>query len=151
MDVDTQKMEKNKAQESIDGLLNEFSKLSSWEEKYKKIISMGKSLEPLPADLKSSELLVKGCMSQVWLKPSLNAQREVVFVGESDSVIVQGLLALLLKVYSGLRPDEILETPPAFLEDLGLKKHLTPNRANGVYAMVKQILYYAQAFKLLQN
>jgi cysteine desulfuration protein SufE len=151
MDVDTQKMEKNNAKESIDQLLHDFSEISSWEEKYKKIIKMGKELPPLKPDNKKSELLVKGCQSQVWLKPSLTGEGLVVFEGESDSVIVQGLLALLLKVYSGVSPDEILKTPPDFLRELGLKKHLTPNRANGVYSMVKQILYYAQAFKLLGN
>jgi cysteine desulfuration protein SufE len=142
---------KIKIQEKIDDLKTEFDKFSSWEEKYKNIISMGKSLEPMAESLKTEELLVKGCQSQVWLKPEFTDQGAVIFLGESDSIIVQGLLALILKVYSGETPETILSTPPKFLEDLGLKKHLTPNRANGVYAMVKQILYYAQAFKLLKN
>jgi len=144
-------MEKDKTQIKIEKLKAEFETFSTWEEKYKNIIKMGKALEPLPLDFKKDELLVKGCQSQVWLKPELTGAGTVVFVGESDSVIVQGLLALILKVYSGETPETILATSPQFLEDLGLKKHLTPNRANGVYAMVKQILYYAQAFKLLKN
>jgi len=135
----------------IDTLKNEFEKFSNWEEKYNHIIKMGKSLEPLSEEFKNPELLVKGCQSQVWLKPDLNSDGKIDFKGESDSIIVQGLLALILSVYSGESPETILSTPPQFLEDLGLKKHLTPNRANGVYAMVKQILYYAQAFKLLKN
>jgi len=144
-------MEKNTTQTKINSLEAEFSKFTSWEEKYKNIISMGKALPSLPEDHKTSALLVKGCQSQVWLKPELTDEGRVLFTGESDSIIVQGLLALILSVYSDQTPDSILSTPPTFLEELGLKKHLTPNRANGVYAMVKQILYYAQAFKLLQK
>ncbi|MGH1468730.1 MAG: SufE family protein [Bdellovibrionales bacterium] len=136
-------------EQKIEFLLQSFSKLSSWEERYKKIIQMGKELTPLEEEFKTEALLVKGCQSQVWLKAELQDDRTVLLKGESDSVIVQGLLALLLFVYSGQQTEEILSTSPIFLEDLGLKKHLTPNRANGVYAMVKQITYYAQAFQLL--
>jgi len=144
-------METSTTQIKIEKLNIEFAAFSSWEEKYKHIISMGKSLAPLDDELKNPSLLVKGCQSQVWLKPNLNSEGLVSFNGESDSVIVQGLLALILSVYSEESPEAILATPPTFLEELGLKKHLTPNRANGVYAMVKQILYYAQAFKLLKK
>lgn len=144
-------METSETKLKIEKLKDEFKQYSTWEEKYKNIINMGKSLPSLAEELKSPELLVKGCQSQVWLKPELTEDGKINFKGESDSVIVQGLLALILSVYSGESPEAILATPPQFLEDLGLKKHLTPNRANGVYAMVKQILYYAQAFKLLKN
>ena len=130
-------------------LQEQFDKVSSWDERYKKIIEMGKALPKLDSEYKTEALLVKGCQSQVWLKAELTDQKTLLIKGESDSVIVQGLLALLVFVYSDQTPDDILKTPPEFLEDLGLKKHLTPNRANGVYAMVKQILYYAQAFQLL--
>lgn len=136
-------------EQKIEQLLTKFSALSSWEERYKKIIEMGKDLPVLEDQFKTEALLVKGCQSQVWLKAELQEDQTVLFKGESDSVIVQGLLALLLSVYSGQKTEDILSTSPDFLEDLGLKKHLTPNRANGVYAMVKQIIYYAQAFQLL--
>lgn len=135
--------------QKIDSLLKDFSNLSSWEERYKKIIKMGKDLEKLDSSFKNKEMLVKGCQSQVWLKAEMSSEKNLIFKGESDSVIVQGLLSLLIFVYSNQTPDDILKTPPTFLEELGLKKHLTLNRANGVYAMVKQILYYAQAFQLL--
>ena len=139
MDVDTQKMEKSTGQERIEKLKNQFAAFSSWEEKYKHIIAMGKALPKLSEDVKKPELLVKGCQSQVWLKPQMNASGQIDFQGESDSIIVQGLLALILSVYSGQSPEGILSTSPQFLEDLDLKKHLTPNRANGIYAMVKQL------------
>lgn len=109
---------------------------------------MGKSLEPLPLEFKTEELKVKGCQSQVWLKAQPTENGEVLFKGESDSMIAQGLLAILIKVYSGKKPNEILEIKPEFLEEIGLKKHLSPNRANGVYSMVKQIFLYAQVLSL---
>jgi len=133
----------------VDDLIKEFEELENWEEKYSKIIAMGKNLPPMPEEHKTEELKVKGCQSQVWLKARVNNEARVEYEGESDSIIVQGLLALLISVYSNKKADEILSTDPKFLEDLGLKKHLSPNRANGVYAMVKQILLYAQAFKAL--
>lgn len=140
-------MEKTKLQ--IDFLLKKFSAISTWEDRYKEIIQMGKILPSLDKEFKTEALLVKGCQSQVWLKAELSLEKNLILTGESDSIIVQGLLALLIEVYSNQKPEDILKTPPQFLEELGLKKHLTPNRANGVYAMVKQILYYAQAFQLL--
>ena len=131
--------------------IKEFEELSDWESKYKKIIEMGKALNALPEEFKTEELKVKGCQSQVWLKASLNEKKEVLFVGESDSMIAQGLLAILIKVYSKKSPTEILNIKPDFLEQIGLKKHLSPNRANGVYSMVKQIFLYAQALKALHG
>ena len=132
-------------------LINDFEKLEDWQQKYGKIIAMGKELPSLPEEFKIDDLKVKGCQSQVWLKAGLDSEGSVVYQGESDSMIVQGLLSLLIQVYSGRKAGEILSISPDFLEELGLKKHLSPNRANGVYAMVKQILLYAQAFKALQN
>lgn len=140
-----------KTEQKINKLHEAFNQISSWDERYKKIIEMGRALPKLDSELKTKNLLVKGCQSQVWLKADLTADKTVVFKGESDSVIVQGLLALLISVYSNQTSEEILKTSPDFLEELGLKKHLTPNRANGVYAMVKQMLYYAQAFQLLEK
>ena len=112
---------------------------------------MGKELEPLSDQFKTDELKVKGCQSQVWLKAESKENGEVVFIGESDSMIAQGLLAILIRVYSGKKPNEILEIKPLFLEEIGLKKHLSPNRANGVFSMVRQIFLYAQAFSVLQK
>ncbi len=146
MDVGAQEMEKTEYK--INELKETFENTSSWDERYKKIIEMGKKLPSLNKEDKKPELLVKGCQSQVWLKAGFS-DGKLNLQGESDSVIVQGLLSLLIYVYSDQTPDDVLSTSPIFLEELGLKKHLTPNRSNGVYAMLKQILYYAQAFQLL--
>jgi cysteine desulfuration protein SufE len=136
---------------SLESIIKEFNELKSWEDKYNKIIDLGKKLPKLPEDLKQGHLKVKGCQSTVWLKAELSEESRVCYLGESDSIIVQGLLALLIKVYSGKKPQEILNTNPGFLKELGLEKHLSPNRANGVYSILKQILLYAQAFKALEK
>lgn len=139
----------NTTQNLVAYLIKEFESLGSWEERYSKIITMGRELPKLSDEFKVDDLKVKGCQSQVWLRASLSEDSRLLYQGESDSMIVQGLLALLIKVYSNKTPDEALSIEPAFLEELGLKKHLSPNRANGVYSMLKQILLYAQAFKAL--
>ncbi len=129
-------------------LLQEFSVLADWEEKYKKIIDLGKSWPALPEAEKNEDLLVKGCQSQVWLKADLVGDK-IVFRGDSDALIVKGLLALVLTVYSDAKPSVILKTDPHFLQDLGLQSHLSPSRSNGLFSMIKQIKYYATAFSYL--
>lgn len=130
-------------------LIDAFSQVATWEDRYKKIIERGRHLGDLPEAMKQEQFKVRGCQSQVWLHASLDEQGRVVFQADSDAMIVKGLVALLLDVYSGARPEEILATPPQFLNDLGLAAHLSPSRANGLFAMVKQIMYYATAFKAL--
>lgn len=132
-------------------LKDEFSQLTSWEDRYKKVIAMGKTLPKLPDAIYSETYLVKGCQSQVWLHANLDGEGRMQLQADSDALIVKGLVALLLKVYSGLKPKEVLETPPDFINDLGFREHLSPSRANGFLAMVKQIHLYAQAFSLTQN
>lgn len=136
-------MVKDEIQEQI---IQDFSKLLSWEEKYLKIISLGKELAPMPDELKIDDLKVKGCQSQVWLHARLDQNKNIFFQADSDALIVKGLVALLLKVYSGRTPKEILATQPYFIQSLGLGSNLSPSRANGLHAMVKQIQYYALAF-----
>jgi len=130
-------------------IVGEFAKLSTWEEKYHLIISSGKALEPLPENEKNEDLKIRGCQSQVWLKAELTADRKIVFRADSDALIVKGLIALLLRVYSGRSAAEILAVEPEFIKELGLAHHLSPSRANGLSAMVKQIKYYALAFQAL--
>lgn len=129
-------------------IIGEFSQLKSWEDRYKKIIQIGKALPKLSEDLYDEKFLVKGCQSQVWLHASLNDQGQMVLQGDSDAMIVKGLVALLLRAYSELPPAEVLKTPPQFIEELGFKDYLSPSRANGFLSMVKQIMLYAQAFVL---
>ncbi len=125
--------------------------LQSWEERYKAIIALGKQMKPFPEEFKTDDLKVKGCQSQVWIKADLTADGRVEFLADSDALIVKGLVALLLSVYSGQTPQQILANPPEFIKELGFANYLSPNRANGLYAMVKQIQYYALAFEALQK
>jgi cysteine desulfuration protein SufE len=127
-----------------------FKDLSSWEDKYKKIIQLGKDLPPMPESLKTSEALVKGCQSQVWLHARL-AGGKVCLQGDSDALIVKGLVAVVLAVYSGQSPDQILKTSPDFLSELGFSSNLSPSRANGLLAMIKQVQRFALAYKTLTD
>jgi len=94
---------------------------------------------------------VKGCQSQVWLHAHLDDDGQIIFQADSDALIVKGLIALLLRVYSDATADEILKTEPDFIATVGLAGNLSPSRANGLFSMVKQIKYYAMAFKALQS
>lgn len=139
----------NSIQEKQQKLIQEFSQFPQWEDRYKKIIEMGKSLPEMPSDLKTEQNIVKGCQSQVWLSASLSDGGKVQLQGDSDALIVKGLVSLLLNVYSDSSPSEILSTPPDFLKALGFEGNLSPSRANGLHAMLKQIKLYATAFDYL--
>lgn len=136
-------------QEKQTKVIQDFSALAQWEDRYKKIIDMGKALPEMPEALKTEQNMVKGCQSQVWLSASLNEQGQVQLQGDSDALIVKGLVGLLLNVYSGATPSEILATPPEFLKALGFEGNLSPSRANGLHSMLKQIKLYATAFDYL--
>lgn len=131
----------------VEELEREFSNFEDWEEKYKYIISLGKELEHMDDSLKTEENKVKGCQSQVWLHAELGSDKKVLFKADSDAAIVKGIVSILLKVYSNATPEEILTMKPDFLENIGLRQHLSMSRANGLSSMVKQISMYALAFK----
>lgn len=129
-------------------LLKEFSNLEDWEQRYKAIIQKGKSLPLMEDQYKTDDNKVRGCQSQVWIHAEFNSEAKTIsFQADSDAMIVKGLVAVLLEVYSDSTPDEILSTPVDFLKELGLQQHLSPSRANGLYSMLKQIIFYATAFK----
>lgn len=130
-------------------LIDDFAKIPDWEERYRRIIELGKNLPNMDETLKTEANKVKGCQSQVWLHASLNAQGLVVFTGDSDAVLVKGLVALLLQVYSNSAPQDILSTPPEFLKKLGFEGNLSPSRANGLNSMLKQIQLIATAYSML--
>jgi len=132
-----------KAQEEI---VEEFDYLGDWTERYKHIADLGRKLPPFPEDQRLDENKVKGCQSQVWLSGHLNG-KQIVFDADSDALIVRGLIALALRVYSGRTPEEILDTPPEFINKIGMSEHLSANRANGLQAVIKQIKRYAVAFQ----
>lgn len=139
-------------------IVHEFSQLKSvggdethWELKYEKIIELGKKWPGLSDEFKTDDLKVKGCQSQVWLKAELQADGKLVFQGDSDAILVKGLVALVLSVYSHETPEDILAFEPQFLKEIGLDTGLSPSRSNGLFSMIKQVKYYAMAFKYLKN
>lgn len=127
-------------------IVAEFSSFKDWEERYKKIIDLGKGLPTLSDEFYNDKYKVQGCQSSVWMHASKQSGK-IIYIADSDALIVKGLIALLLLVYSGHSPDEIMQTPPHFLEELGLNTHLSQTRANGLASMVKQIRLYAYALK----
>lgn len=144
----------NEPRQSIEekqrALVADFQAISDWQERYRAIIQMGKQLPPLPDEHRTDKNKVKGCQSQVWLHASLEGGC-VQFEADSDASIVRGLIAILLRVFSGHPPDEIITAQPHFIDDLGLSENLSQTRANGLAAMVKQIKFYGVAFKAIQD
>ena len=129
-----------------DNIIEEFEQFEDWMDKYTYLIELGNELKPIDAAYKVDQNLIRGCQSRVWLQQKLEEDR-IIFEAESDALIVKGLVALLLKVYSGRSPQEILDAEPYFIDAIGLKQHLSPTRSNGLMAMVKQIKLYALAYK----
>lgn len=129
-----------------DEIIEEFSVLEDWMDKYEMLIDLGNTLEPLPEAYRIPQNLIEGCQSRVWLHAEMQ-QGKVVFVGESDAILVKGIVSLLIKVLSGHTPEEILNTDLYFIDRIGLKEHLSPTRSNGLLAMVKQMKMYALAFQ----
>ena len=127
-------------------IVKEFSLFEDWTEKYKYIIKLGAKLEAMPPQKRVDSNLVKGCQSQVWLAAELKEDR-LFFEADSDAAITKGLVALMVRFYSGQTPDDILQFKPDFLAQIGMEQHLSPTRANGLAAMVKQMKIYAMAFK----
>jgi len=132
--------------ERILKLKNDFSNFGEWEARYKHLIDLGKKMPAMNEEYKTEENKIKGCQSQVWLHAELVGNK-ILFSADSDASIVKGIVALLVFIYSDSTPDEVLMTKPTFLEDIGLREHLSMSRANGLTAMVKQISFYAMAFK----
>ena len=131
-------------------IVDEFSMFEDWMDKYAYLIELGNELEPLDPKDKNDQNLIKGCQSRVWLVAEMQ-NGTIDFHGESDAVIVKGLVALLLRVVSGRTPKELLENELHFIDDLGLKQHLSPTRSNGLLAMVKQIRLYAVAYSKIEG
>ena len=133
-----------------DEIILEFNDFDDWLDRYQLLIDLGGEQEALPAEYKTDNNLIEGCQSRVWLQADL-VDGKVQFRAESDALIVKGIVSLLIKVYSGHTPDEILEVEPYFVEAIGLKEHLSPTRSNGLLAMIKQMRLYALAFKAKMN
>ena len=132
------------AQAAQDAIAGEFAFFGDWTERYQYLIDLGRKLPPFPDDLKTAQHKVDGCQSQVWLVANGDAGR-LDFQAISDSAIVSGLIALLLRVYSGRSAREILDTEPRYIEAIGLAKHLSPTRSNGLASMLQTIKAHARA------
>ena len=140
----------NSIKEKQDEIIEEFSSFDDWMDRYQLLIDMGSEQAPLEDEYKTESNLIEGCQSRVWLQADL-VDGKVQFRAESDAMIVKGIVSLLIKVYSGHTPDEILACEPYFVEAIGLKEHLSPTRSNGLLAMIKQMRLYALAFKAKNN
>ena len=132
-------------------IIEEFNSFDDWMDRYQLLIDLGGEQAPLDEQYKSDSNLIEGCQSRVWLQADLMPDGTVRFLAESDALIVKGIVSLLVKVYSGHTPDEILDNEPYFVEAIGLKEHLSPTRSNGLVAMIKQMKMYALAFKTKQG
>ena len=132
-------------------LIDEFSMFEDWMEKYEYLIELGKSLPLIDAELKTDDKIIKGCQSKVWLNAALSDDNKVIFTADSDAIITKGIVAVLVRAFSDQSPDHIIEADTEFIDEIGLKEHLSPTRANGLLAMIKQMKLYAVAFKAQTN
>jgi len=133
----------NEVQESI---IDEFSVSDDWMDKYNLLIDMGKDLPAIDPKFKVKDFLIEGCQSKVWLHPEYNGEA-IKFTADSDAIITKGIVGLLIKVFSGRTPDEIIAADLYFIDRIGLRQNLSPTRSNGLLAMVRQMKLYAMAYK----
>ena len=126
-------------------LIQDFSFFEDWTQRYEYMIELSKGLEKMDEQMKNDQNIIKGCQSKVWLHAELN-EGKIKFLADSEAIITRGIIAILLTIFNNRTPKEIIESDTNFIEKIGLKEHLSPNRANGLYSMIKQIKFYAIAF-----
>ena len=127
-------------------LIDEFSIFDDWMERYEYMIELGKSLPMIASEFKTDDNIIKGCQSKVWLHAELENDT-VVFTADSDAIITKGIVAILIRVFSNQSPETILKTNTDFIDEIGLKEHLSQTRANGLVSMIKKIKMYALAYQ----
>ena len=132
-----------KIQEEI---VDEFSMFDDWMQRYEYIIDLGKNLPLIKEEFKTDENIIKGCQSKVWLQGEQHEDK-IVFTADSDAILTKGIIAILIRTFSNQTASEILEADMNFIDEIGLKEHLSPTRANGLVSMIKQIKMYALAFQ----
>ena len=132
-------------------VIEEFEGFDDWMDKYQMLIDLGGEQEPLPEQYTVESNLIDGCQSRVWLQADLTPEGKIHFQAESDALIVKGIVTLLIRVLDNQTPEDILNADLHFIEDIGLKEHLSPTRSNGLLAMMKQMKLYAVAFKAKQG
>ena len=126
-------------------LIEDFSFFEDWTQRYEYMKELSKGLEKMDEQMKNDKNIIKGCQSKVWLHAELN-EGKIKFLADSEAIITRGIIAILLTIFNNRTPKEIIESDTNFIEKIGLKEHLSPNRANGLYSMIKQIKFYAIAF-----
>jgi len=131
-------------------IIDQFTELDDWMDRYALIIDMGNALPELPESLRTPDRLIEGCQSRVWLDAEMN-DGKVTYRADSDAIIVKGIISMLIEVLSDHTPDEILNADLSFINEIGLSEHLSPTRSNGLVAMLKQMRAYAAAFKLKEE
>ena len=133
-----------------DEIIDDFTGIDDWMDRYGMIIDLGNSLPPINENLKTPDHLIEGCQSRVWLNAE-EKEGKVYFTADSDAIIVKGIIALLIKVLNGHTPQQILDSELYFIDRIGLSENLSPTRSNGLVAMVKQMRNYALAYSLLDK
>jgi cysteine desulfuration protein SufE len=128
-----------------DEIIDEFSMFDDWMQRYEYIIDLGKKLPLIKEEFKTDDNIIKGCQSKVWLKGEGN-QENIVFTADSDAILTKGIIAILIRVFSNQKSSDILNADMDFIDEIGLKEHLSPTRANGLVSMIKNIKMYALAF-----
>lgn len=129
-----------------DSIVEDFSMLDDWMDRYSMLIEMGKECPMIDTQYRNDEHLINGCQSRVWLHAEMK-DGKIYFTADSDAVITKGIIYLLIKVFSGQTPSDILAADMSFLDEIGLKEHLSPTRSNGLLSMVKQMMLYAETMK----
>ena len=127
-------------------LIDEFSIFDDWMERYEHMIALGKTMPLIDPKYKTDDKLIKGCQSKVWLHSELKGDK-VIFTADSDAIITKGIVAILIRVFSNQTPEAIVAADTQFIDEIGLKEHLSPTRANGLVSMVKQMKLYAVAYQ----
>ncbi|WP_121964781.1 SufE family protein [Myroides sp. N17-2] len=133
-----------------DEIVDDFSMFDDWMQRYEYIIELGKSLPLIDPQYQVEQNLIKGCQSQVWLYAELEGDK-IFFTANSDAILTKGIIAILIRVFSGQKAEDILNADMAFIDEIGLKEHLSPTRANGLVSMIKQIKMYALAYQAKQE
>lgn len=131
-------------------LIDEFSMFEDWEERYRYMIDLGKTLPLIDPQYKTDDNIIKGCQSRVWVHAEMDDDK-VVFTADSDAIITKGIIAILIRAFSNQQPKDIIDADTGFIDDIGLKEHLSATRANGLVSMIKQIKMYAIAYQTQLN
>ena len=131
-------------------LVEEFEMFDDWMQRYEYMIDLGKSLPLIDDTHKTDDKIIKGCQSKVWLDASLDGDR-VTFTADSDAIITKGIIAILIRVFNNQKPQDILNAEMSFIDEIGLKEHLSPTRANGLVSMIKQLKMYATEYQAKLN